>query len=127
MIITTDYVENALYSIKNEGVITESQVELLRQNVSKVLENQPFSDWFSGSWTVKTESEILTKGAAIYRPDRIMIRDNQAIVVDYKFGEQLPKHQKQVQNYMQLIKGMNYADVKGYIWYVDNGALVEVE
>lgn len=127
MIITTDDVESALYLLKNEGVITESQVDLLRQNVSKVLENQLFSDWFSGSWTVKTESEILTKGAAIYRPDRIMIRDNHAIVVDYKFGEQLPKHQKQVQNYMQLIKGMNYADVKGYIWYVDNGTLVQVE
>ena len=127
MIITSKDIDNALYSLKNEGVITESQVEPLKQSVSKILDNQPFADWFSGSWTVKNESEILTKGAAIYRPDRVMIRENQAIVVDYKFGEQLPKHQKQVQNYMQLIKGMNYADVKGYIWYVDNGNLVEVD
>jgi ATP-dependent exoDNAse (exonuclease V) beta subunit len=127
MIITSKDIDNALYSLKNEGVITESQVEPLQQSVKKILEGQPFADWFSDYWTVKTESEILTKGAAIYRPDRIMMHGNHAIVVDYKFGEQLPKHQKQVQNYMQLIKGMTYSDVKGYIWYVDNGALVQVD
>ena len=118
MIITSKDIDNAFYSLKNEGIITESQIEPLKLSVSKVLENQPFADWFSGNWTVKTESEILTNGAAIYRPDRIMMHDNHAIVVDYKFGEQLPKHHKQVQNYMQLIKGMNYSDVKGYIGYV---------
>jgi ATP-dependent exoDNAse (exonuclease V) beta subunit len=127
MIITSKDIDNALYSLKNEGIITEPQIEPLRLTVSKILENQPFADWFSENWAVKTESDILTKDAAIYRPDRIMMRNDQAVVVDYKFGEQLPKHHKQVQNYMQLIKGMNYSDVKGYIWYVDNGALVQID
>jgi ATP-dependent exoDNAse (exonuclease V) beta subunit len=68
MIITIDDIDGALYSLKNEGIINDLQVESLKKEVSRVLKNQPFSDWFSGSWTVKTESEILTNGAAIYRP-----------------------------------------------------------
>jgi len=53
-----------------------------------------------------------------YRPDRVIIRDNEATVVDYKFGEKESKtYIKQVKRYMDLITEMGY-QTSGYVCYV---------
>lgn len=37
------------------------------------------------------------------RPDRVMMKENQVVVVDFKFGKENPKYNKQVKGYMQLL------------------------
>jgi hypothetical protein len=64
--------------------------------------------WF-GQWDeVRNENDII--GSHIVgtrRPDRVMIKGDKAVVVDYKFGtEKLPSHHKQIYNYMKLLNQM---------------------
>ena len=62
------------------------------------------------------------------RPDRVMIKGNKAVVVDYKFGSEKSKlHHKQVANYMNLLHQMGYTSIEGYIWYLSMGEIVKVE
>jgi CRISPR/Cas system-associated exonuclease Cas4 (RecB family) len=58
-----------------------------------------------------------------------MIKDRKAIVVDYKFGENILKsHYKQVANYMELLREMgNYDIIEGYVWYISLGEVVKVD
>ena len=61
------------------------------------------------------------------RPDRVMIKEDEVIVVDYKFGEQVEsKYVKQVQRYVNGIRGMGYDNVQGYLFYVKLHKVVKV-
>jgi ATP-dependent helicase/nuclease subunit A len=49
------------------------------------------------------------------------------MVVDFKFGTQIKSsYQKQVSEYVNLIKGMGSSNVSGYLWYVTLNKIVEV-
>ena len=63
----------------------------------------------------------------IRRPDRVMIKGEEVIVVDFKFGKKSPEYAAQVRNYMQLLKQMGYRQLKGYLWYVYKNELEEIK
>jgi hypothetical protein len=53
-------------------------------------------------------------GGQMYRPDRVMISGKQAIVLDYKFGEEeSASHIKQVGMYMRFKRNMGYTSTTG--------------
>ena len=56
-----------------------------------------------------------------------MTRGKEAVVVDYKFGEENSSHNKQISNYMHELLDMGYTEVKGFIWYVTTGKILQIE
>ena len=80
--------------------------------------------WFSGIYKSYNERSILTADGKKYRPDKILTHANKAIVIDYKFGEQVVySHEKQLMTYMQLLKEMHFTDINGYIYYGQTNTL----
>ncbi len=55
----------------------------------------------------------------------------EVVVVDYKFGErQDKKYMRQVRNYMAIVAvamGVEQSQVKGFVWYVEEGAIIAAE
>ena len=51
---------------------------------------------------------------------------NEAIVLDYKFGQWNEHYTKQVNEYMEALRRMGYKAVRGYLWYARQNKLVEV-
>ena len=49
------------------------------------------------------------------------------IVVDFKFGRPRDEYYAQVREYMSLLAGMGYRDIKGYLWFVYSNKIEEVE
>ncbi len=123
-ITTVNDIDIAIQKLIAEGLLASSDKEPLSTWISDILKAEPIKSWFSGAWEVKNEASILTPDGHNYRPDRVMIMDAQTVVVDFKFGAQLPAHTKQVQRYSQLLRNMGYSVVEGYIWYVDQNRLV---
>ena len=97
-------IEEACKKALFEGKISESeQIEVL-QNIEANFSNQLIKSWFDGSYEVLTERNLLTP-EYIYRPDRIMIRGIEAVVIDYKTGlQKRTKYNRQVQAYAGLLK-----------------------
>ena len=56
-----------------------------------------------------------------------MIKGDMAVVVDYKFGDENRVYARQIAAYMKELREMGYSVVKGYIWYVTSGNIVEIE
>ena len=84
-------------------------------------------DWFSGNWQLLRETTLLQADAPELRPDRVMLRHDSAIVLDYKFGRiRSTRYEEQVRTYMDAVRRMGYTAVKGYLWYANYGELVEV-
>lgn len=102
------------------GIINREETDRLCVRLEKALQKSEVAAWFDGSFRVLNEVEILQAKGDIRRPDRVMIREDQAIVVDYKFGKQQDrKHHSQVKNYLNLIRQMGYETVEGFLWYVE--------
>jgi hypothetical protein len=87
--------------------------------------------WFNSGWTVINECTILTKWGEERRPDRVIIKGDEAVVIDYKFGtahKENPqlgeKYKKQVSRYMELLTRMGYKNVKGYLWYLTSDEVI---
>ncbi len=118
--------DQALKIMQFNGLIDGSEIQKIKLQFEEQLKNPKIKSWFDGSYEIKTEATILSPQAK--RPDRVMISENEIVVLDYKFGQQkLPSHYSQVKEYMKLLKKMGYKNIKGFIWYFELNELTEVE
>ena len=104
-----------------EGLIaSEEDYNRIKNLVGKAISDPKAKDWFSDKYKLYNECTILVSNnkEAARRPDRVMIRGNEAIVVDYKFAKENEEYKKQVRRYMELLLQMGYENVKGYLWYI---------
>ena len=114
-----------------EGVIESAEkAQEIYEIAEKALNLDEVKDWYSGEWTLYNECSIIYNDEQgkmqTRRPDRVMMKDDEVVVVDFKFGKKKPEYSTQVREYMSLLSEMGYTDIKGYIWYVYSGELENV-
>lgn len=110
------------------GKLSQQQASKLKKIIKREFEREQAREWF-GEWDeVRNENDIIFGTAGTNRPDRVMIKGNKAVAVDYKFGKNiLSDHENQVKEYMELLEKMGYTEVEGYVWYLSIGKIVKVE
>lgn len=127
---TAEDIDPAIQRLVFEGVIGSKEKEdEIRGVVRKAFSSPEIQNWYSGEWTLFNECAIIYKEKGVLqtrRPDRVMMKDDQVVVVDFKFGKENPKYNKQVKGYMQLLKKMGYKNITGYLWYVDEEQIKKV-
>ena len=143
----TDRVISDFY---NRGIIeTKAEAAEIAGEMERAWKNPQMADWFSGKWHVLREVSVLRPkneyDAEVLawkaqpeqqrekmpkrelRPDRVMVRGDEAVVLDFKFGKHNhAKYTEQVKQYMLLLGQMGYKTVDGYLWYGLDGELVKV-
>ena len=75
------------------------------------------------------ETSFFGRDGLEYRPDRVVIRDGAAAIIDYKFGAREPAHRRQVMRYAGIFRDMGYSAVSAYLWYFgeeDENAVEEI-
>jgi ATP-dependent helicase/nuclease subunit A len=116
----------ALKKAALSGNIQPAEVESIRHKTREMIRHPGAAEWFDGSWTVMNEKLLLTQGHT-YRPDRIMIREGEAVIVDFKSGAQKKEsHCEQVRRYCQTLKESGMVSVKGYLWYLQTNEIESV-
>lgn len=127
----TEEIPDTLDQLLQEGMISESDKDTLRTQLDELLQNQEVAGWFSKEWDVRTEVPILLPDGAESSPkdssrrvDRLMLKDRKAVVVDFKTGEPGKSDQKQVLEYIEVLRKMNFIEVEGYLLYVRTGELI---
>lgn len=105
------------------GRLTEEDRDSYTEKLKAALKHPIIGTWFKedDATSTLTEQDILTKDG-LYRPDKVLIKGNQAVVIDYKFGaHNNGKYRKQVRQYLSLLEKMGYESPMGHIWYnLDN-------
>ncbi len=102
----------------NESLLSTQEIDKFVDEIKHKIKSVNVEHWFDGTYNVKNEITILTNNEQ-KRPDRVMQKDDEIIIVDYKFGkEESKKYQKQLQEYSQCFKDLGYKNIKAYIWYV---------
>ena len=136
LIESCDSVAKACKEAYDTGMVDIEPLELQSMVLDKIKEVKSYG-WFDVGKRVLNERELIDWDGRVYRPDRIVIKDNNedpvVSVVDYKFGEYNPnsashgKYLRQVGNYVSLIKEMGYSNVMGYLWYINHNVIEEVK
>lgn len=117
----------ALQKILREGKITEQDYVVLEEKLSSLVSSPEVAGWFAPGLKVLKESEIVTPKGDTRRPDRVIILDNKAIVIDFKFGAENRKHYDQAGRYRNLLNEMGYSKVDAYLWYADANKIIAVK
>lgn len=115
-------VEDAVFS----GDIPEAQSKAYESFLSEALASH--KEWFPAEGAVvRNETPLIDVGGEVLRPDRVVESLQSTVVVDYKFGSvERPEYLEQVSRYMKIYSDMGRALVKGYVWYIMSGKVVEV-
>lgn len=96
----------------------------------KAMSHPKAATWFDGSWRLYRECNILARtpeGEFVSRrPDRVMMRDDEIVIIDFKFGAPHKDHHDQVRGYADLLQKMNYKSLRGYLWYMAKDHIEEV-
>jgi ATP-dependent exoDNAse (exonuclease V) beta subunit len=123
---TFDDIEAACQKAQNEGKINDEEAAEIKKKLTESIQNPQIINWFNGSYKVLNEREIISSGR-LFRPDRIMVSGEKAVVVDYKWGEKNPgKYNKQVSHYAQLLRDSGFKQVDGFLWYINQDEVEKV-
>jgi ATP-dependent exoDNAse (exonuclease V) beta subunit len=115
-----------LEKFRFEGRLDKEDIDEISRQLNTLFADEQFSAWFKEGEIILAEQGILLPGGTKKRPDRIIIRADHAIVVDFKTGERNQKYAEQVVEYMQLVSGITQKEVKGYLCYLESGSIEEV-
>ena len=120
-------VENYLWKLLIDGDITSDEKDKLKTDVLEVLNHPELKELFAGSSSHIIEQNIIDVNGKIHRPDRIMIKADQVIILDYKFTlAKSDLHIEQLETYKELLKQMGYERIRSYLFYAITKELTEV-
>lgn len=137
-------VPHAIQMLKSKGCFgtlldaKEAQVTVTKL-IEGIAENHP--EWFSPEWQTLNERAILyleNKILKTKRPDRVIVKGNQAIIIDYKTAQGVIKteadgclvapkdNREQLENYKELLQQIGYTDVKAFLWYILDNIIIPI-
>jgi ATP-dependent exoDNAse (exonuclease V) beta subunit len=120
---TASDVDAVLKKLSLEGKVPESQTGAMAEKINALISSPETGEWFQPSATVLREAGILVPSGTVRRPDRVIIKDGKATVIDFKFGMPNSSHSRQLARYRELVSEMGYTDVQAKIWYVDRNTV----
>lgn len=118
-VMVKDDVAEAVNMAMDEGIINPEEAGELRITMEKLVSHPELAECFSPGVVVKTEPEILSGKGAVYRPDRVVIRNQSVTIIDYKTGLHRQEHFNQLTNYARLLEKMGYKDIRSLVVYLE--------
>jgi ATP-dependent exoDNAse (exonuclease V) beta subunit len=93
--------------------------------ISNVLHHAELVSYYTKGIKVLNEQPILLPSGTRLIPDRVIIVNDQATVIDYKTGAVLDKHRNQLDEYADLLKSMNIMVSEKVLIYTDTLEIVK--
>lgn len=147
-ITTPDTIHRAVTQIKSKGCFENlADADEVEKQITTLISNREkdHPEWFSPDWKVINERAIIftddAQGVMNKRPDRVIVKGDRAIVIDYKTavgvvsGAQegfapsintLEENKGQVKLYAQLLTQLGFKQIESYLWYILDDEIVSV-
>jgi len=118
--IKTKYdVEEVIHQAILSGDVNEAEALKISKDINQLLSIESISGYFDVNTQIKNELEILTESGDILRPDRVIISNNKATVLDYKTGKKNPeKYHSQMREYEKALLNLGYLSVTKILIYI---------
>jgi ATP-dependent helicase/nuclease subunit A len=121
-----DEVNHSISSLVYQGLIHEDEKATLKNEINEIFSVPDIKKYFEGDSKVISEREIILPSGEVLRPDRVIIKNNKATVIDFKTGKRDKKHELQLKQYAEALRMMKYEEVSSKIIYLGEKETVEI-
>ncbi|MDD2344523.1 MAG: UvrD-helicase domain-containing protein [Bacteroidales bacterium] len=119
--------ENAIERTRLHYILDDDVCKKLSELVVQTCENPMLKDYFKEGIKVYNEKSIMDSSGEIFRPDRLIIDKNRAVIIDFKTGIPKEIHQEQVLNYKNLLLETGIEEIRSFVVYVNDDKTEAVE
>ncbi|THD69203.1 exonuclease V subunit beta [Robertkochia marina] len=117
--------DHVLNDALDSGSLTSETLPEAKHYLLKVVNHPDLKAFFTSHYQVISEKELITSNGQLMRPDRVMIREGQAWIIDYKTGSQDLKHEQQLHQYAKALTEMGYKVIQKLLVYIDEEIFVK--
>ena len=114
-----------LDSLSTQPNLDKSYIYRTKTILNELQKNKSLSFIYDSNQIIYNEREFRSSDNEILRLDRLIIKDNHAIIIDYKTSKG-ENDINQVSNYLSNVKLCGFNKVSAFLLYVSNQELVEV-
>jgi len=114
-----DQLRKAVITTTNEDV---EAYTLAAQKVMKIFEEK---HWFDKKWQHINERNLYFNNKLL-RADKILLSDDECIILDYKTGAKETAHIKKMNEYISSYSSLHAQKISAYLIYIENVELVQI-
>lgn len=100
-------VDLAITYIEQQGLAIEI-ANKAKELIQNVVIHPQLASYFQEGLEVYTERSFLTHSGEINIMDRVVFKNNEAVIMDYKTGAFSQSHELQINNYANVLEGLGY-------------------
>jgi ATP-dependent exoDNAse (exonuclease V) beta subunit len=108
------------------GWVEQEFMERLSLDIHALFDMKEYRELFEDALEVLSEQSILVDEKTVKRPDKIILKKNETIVIDYKTGMPENKHIKQLSEYSHVLNEIGYPHIRPFIFYTATKELVGI-
>lgn len=113
-------IEPTLQMAVNAGQISQEEISLMQELMQKIVLHPTLNPFFQPSLKILNEREFLDENGIIYRPDRIVLKENSCTIIDYKTGLKKAQDEVQVKHYAENLAKLGFEIQGVFIVYIQD-------
>jgi len=125
LIETEKDVAPAMKLVTRSGDLAADDIEALKNKIAAIITHPKLAPYYKEGADIKNERDIITEYGKILRPDRIVIQNSKATIIDYKTGKRNTKYKEQLYTYADALEAMGYSIENKIIIYINERIIPE--
>lgn len=119
-------IDEKLEELINQDMLSSTFRKKLKEKANTTFEKLEKAHVLSNSSVIMNEKSIIISEDSIKRPDKIILKEKETIVLDFKTGAEKSNDKKQLQEYSEYLRKMDLPNVKAYLYYSLTEELKEI-
>ncbi len=122
---TQNDVDSVLNQYVFDGVITHKEAVNIQKTIINIVTHPLLTRYFTSDIEVFNERELISINKLRQIPDRVVIKDEKAIIIDYKTGVQKDIYKNQLLSYKTTLNEIGYKVEEMLLIYIDSKVIVK--
>lgn len=115
---TKNDIPQALIKAQESGLIVRAQHEDVAKMLYEIVNHEALQVFFEDADKIYNEQNIIKKDSRTIKPDRVVLRGEEAYLLDYKTGAHKPQYIRQLEEYEMALQEMGYQVAKKTLVYI---------
>ncbi|GGW24857.1 UvrD-helicase domain-containing protein [Arenibacter certesii] len=125
LIKTKADIDSAVKGAIKSGDLSQDDHQEIMEKVSSIVEHPQLSRYYNNDLVIMNEQDILTMDGKILKPDRIVLNNDKATIIDYKTGNKNSSYHQQLYAYADALEGMGYKIEDKIIVYINKDIILD--
>jgi len=118
--------DQVLEKFEFEGNINLEELDKIKSEIQHIVNHALLNKYFTNQYQAINEVDIIDESGSTYRPDKIFIKGNEAVILDFKTGIKKASHIEQIEKYASLLKNLGYNVSEKYLYYTQSKEIINV-